>query len=225
LPAIGRKVSAVWNVGVRRNVAGEGVDKAGAFGGRHNRGNREGVFSAQCVTSRLYLRGRDLLVSESEQLRVTKRPGWVEWIVDHFPPGQFGRYLAVGVANTAFGYGTYAGLTALFTPHIPFAYMLASVISGFINISFAFLNYKWFIFKTKGSYFREWSRCVVVYGSTMATGTVILPFTVFLVRHLTQADKSAPYIAGGLQISANVIAGFLGHKHFSFAKVDETGTV
>ena len=127
----------------------------------------------------------------------------------------------VGVVNTAFGYGTYAGLTALFTPHIPFAYMLASVISSFVNITFSFLSYKWFIFKTQGNYLREWSRCIVVYGSTMATGTAILPVTVFLVRHLTPADKSAPYIAGALQMSANVIAGFLGHKHFSFA-IDES---
>lgn len=141
----------------------------------------------------------------------------MEWIVDHFPPGQFGRYLAVGLANTAFGYGTYAGLTALFTPHIPLAYMLASVISGFINISFAFLNYKWFIFKTKGNYLREWSRCVVVYSSTMLTGTLLLPVTVFVLRHITPADRSAPYIGGALHMGANVIAGFLGHKHFSFA--------
>jgi len=156
-------------------------------------------------------------VSDSEQLQITKRPGWLEWVAGHFPPGQFGRYLVVGLFNTAFGYGTYAGLTALFTPHIPYAYMVASVVSSFLNITFSFLNYKWFIFKTKGNYWREWSRCVVVYGSTMATGTAILPITVFLVRHLTPADKSAPYIAGALQMTANVLAGFLGHKHFSFA--------
>ena len=43
-------------------------------------------------------------------------------------------------------------LTALLTPHVPFAYMLASVISGLLAISFSFLNYKWFIFKTKGTF-------------------------------------------------------------------------
>jgi putative flippase GtrA len=142
---------------------------------------------------------------------------WVQWILDHFPPGQFGRYLVVGLVNTGFGYGTYAGLTALLAPHIRFAYMVASVVSGVLNITYAFLNYKWFIFKTKGNYLREWSRCIVVYGGTMMIGTIILPLTVFLVRHLTAADRSAPYIAGALQMSANVVAGFLGHKHFSFA--------
>jgi len=152
------------------------------------------------------------------------RSRWIRWILDHFPPGQFGRYLIVGLVNTAFGYGTYAGLTALLTPHMRFAYMLASLISSFTNISFAFLNYKWFIFKTKGNYLREWSRCIVVYGSTMAVGTLLLPVVVFLVRYLTPADRSAPYIAGALLMSANVVAGFLGHKHFSFAPAKKAVT-
>jgi len=126
--------------------------------------------------------------------------------------------LIVGVVNTAFGYATYAWFTALLTPHVPLAYMVASVISGLLSITFSFLNYKWLIFKTKGNYLREWSRCVVVYGSTMVIGTLILPITVFLVRHLAGAKASAPYIAGAIGTCANVIAGFLGHKNFSFAE-------
>lgn len=156
-------------------------------------------------------------MTESSPVRGKQRARWIEWVVNHFPPGQFGRYLAVGLVNTVFGYSTYAGLTALLTPHIPFAYMLASVISSFINITFSFLNYKRFIFKTRGNYLREWSRCVLVYGSTMFVGTIVLPFAVFAVRALSPARASAPYIAGGLLMGANILAGFLGHKNFSFA--------
>ena len=143
------------------------------------------------------------------------------WVVHHFPLGQFQRYLVVGLCNTVFGYATYAALTALLTPHIPFAYIAASLISGLISITFAFLNYKWFVFRTKGNYLREWSRCIVVYGGTLLLGTAVLPVTVFLVRHLTPADQSAPYIAGALQMGANMLAGFLGHKNFSFAPVPD----
>ncbi|HEX3986873.1 MAG TPA: GtrA family protein [Acidobacteriaceae bacterium] len=146
-----------------------------------------------------------------------RRGRWIEWLKNHFPPGQFGRYLVVGLLNTAFGYSTYAGLTALLTPHIRFAYMVASVISSFLNITFAFLNYKWFIFKTKGNYLREWSRCMVVYGSTAVVTTAALPVAVFLVRRLTAADRSAPYIAYALLTGANIVAGFLAHRNFSFA--------
>ena len=140
----------------------------------------------------------------------------------HFPPGQFGRYLLIGLINTAFAYGAYAGLTALLTPHMRLAYVAASLISGFANITFAFFNYKWFIFKTRGNYLREWSRCVLVYGGTAAASAALLPITVFLLRHLTAADRSAPYIAGALQMGAGAVAGFLGHKHFSFAPVSQS---
>lgn len=155
-------------------------------------------------------------MSDSEQLRIPKRAGWIEWIVNHFPPGQFGRYLVVGVANTIFGYGTYAGLTALLTPHIPFAYMVSSVISIFLNFTFSFLNYKRFIFKTKGNYLREWSRSIVVYSGMFAVSVTILPVLVFLIRHLTMATSSAPYIAGAIQMGVVSCVGFLGHRHFSF---------
>ena len=142
---------------------------------------------------------------------------WGAWVVHHFPPGQFGRYLAVGVCNTVFGYGVYAGLTALLTPHLPLAYVWASLIGNLIAITFAFLNYKWFVFRTRGNYLREWSRCVVVYGGAMLLGTAVLPVIVYLLRHLTPSDKSAPYIAGAIQMGASVIASFIGHKNFSFA--------
>jgi putative flippase GtrA len=155
-------------------------------------------------------------MDESNYLRKARSSGWLEWVLNRFPPGQFGRYLVVGLANTAFGYGTYAGLTALFTAHIPFAYVLASVISSLLNITFSFLNYKWFIFETRGNYLREWSRCVVVYGGTYAFGVTMLPISVFLVRFFTPADKSAPYIAGAIQMGIVSCLGFLGHKNFSF---------
>lgn len=136
---------------------------------------------------------------------------------ENFPPGQFGRYLIVGAFNTAFGYGTYAGFTVLLTGHIPFAYILASLISGFLNITFSFLNYKWFIFKTRGGYLREWMRCNVVYGGTALLGTALLGPTVFAIRHLTSAVRVAPYVAGALLTAVTVVLGFLGHKNYSFA--------
>ena len=142
---------------------------------------------------------------------------WGARLAHHFPPGQFARYLTVGVANTLFGYATYAGFTALLTPHLPYAYVWASLISGLLNITFGFFNYKWFVFRTKGNYLREWSRCVVVYGGALLVATALLPVTVYMLRHLTAADKSAPYLAGAIMIGISIITSFLGHKNFSFA--------
>jgi putative flippase GtrA len=148
--------------------------------------------------------------------------GWrdsrlVQRLIHHFPPGQFGRYLVVGLCNTAFGYACYAGLTLLLTPHVPYAYIAASVLSGIVNISFSFLTYKWFIFKTKGNYLREWARCLLVYSSTIAVSTALLPVVVYGLRHLTPARASAPYWAGAMLMGVTVVGGFLGHKNFSFA--------
>jgi putative flippase GtrA len=92
---------------------------------------------------------------------------WVASLTRHIPPGQFGRYLLVGAWNTLFGYGSYALLTAILTPVIPHGYIVASVISSLLNISVSFLGYKWFVFKTKGNYLREWIRCVGVYSGAL----------------------------------------------------------
>ncbi|HEV2704039.1 MAG TPA: GtrA family protein [Steroidobacteraceae bacterium] len=138
-------------------------------------------------------------------------------ITRHFPPGQFLRYLVVGGFNTLFGYSCFAVLNWLLTPHLPYAYILAGVLSSVINITFSFFNYKWFIFKTKGNYLREWTRCVVVYSGGIAASAVLLPVCVILLRHLTQMNESAPYAAAAVLTAINVFASFIGHKKFSFA--------
>ena len=134
----------------------------------------------------------------------------------HIPPAQFGRYILVGVWNTLFGYATYAAFTALLTPHVPYAYMFAGVLASLLNITVAFLGYKWFIFKTKGNYLREWLRCMLVYSWGIVIGILLLPVFVYALRHSTRFDAAAPYIAGAVLTGLNVVVGFLGHKNFSF---------
>ena len=134
----------------------------------------------------------------------------------HIPPGQFGRYLIVGLWNTLFGYGMFALFTALLNPILSHSYMWASALSSVINISVAFLGYKWFVFKTKGNYLREWLRCMTVYGSGILLGLIVLPILVFLIRHNTHFDSQAPYIAGAILTATTVLYSFFGHKHFSF---------
>jgi putative flippase GtrA len=122
----------------------------------------------------------------------------------------------VGVWNTLFGYCLFAALVALIDPRIPHGYILASLLSSPINITVAFLAYKWFVFKTKGNYLREWIRCVAVYGSSALLNLILLPIIVEAIRHTTHFERQAPYIAGGLLICFGVIYSFIGHKKFSF---------
>ena len=141
-------------------------------------------------------------------------------LIDHIPPAQFGRYLLVGVWNTAFGYATYAAFVAVLQPRIPAPanYLLASVLSSVINISVAFLGYKWFVFKTKGNYLREWLRCFAVYSSSIALGLVALPVCVHAVGRMTGNPRTAPYIGGALLTGVTVVCSFLGHRFYSFRR-------
>jgi putative flippase GtrA len=134
----------------------------------------------------------------------------------HIPRSQFGRYLLVGVWNTLFGYATFAVLTAVLTPILPYSYVWASFLSSLLNITVAYLGYKIFVFKTKGNYLREWLRCMAVYGSAIVVGLIALPLLVTLIRNNTYLFSQAPYIAGAIVMVVSVIYSFVGHKNFSF---------
>ena len=99
-----------------------------------------------------------------------------------------------------------------------YSYMLASFLSNLIAITVAFLGYKWFVFKTKGNYLREWIRCMAVYGGGVLLTLAGLPILVPLLRRvLVQRPQAAPYIAAAIMAAITVIVSFLGHKHISFA--------
>lgn len=138
-------------------------------------------------------------------------------LTSHIPSAQFSRYTLVGIWNTLFGYGSYAGFTALFTPRVPHGYILAAITGSLLSITVAFFGYKWFVFKTKGNYLREWLRCHVVYGATAVIGIAVLPAFVYGFQRFAGLGSSAPYVAGAAVTGLNVIVSFLGHRHFSFA--------
>jgi putative flippase GtrA len=141
---------------------------------------------------------------------------WSTRIFEHIPPGQFGRYLLVGTWNTLFGYGTFALFTAVLNPLMPHGYIWASLLSSLFNITVAYLGYKWFVFKTKGNYLREWMRCVAIYSGGIVLGLMALPVLVHLIRRNTRFFAEAPYIAGAVLTAFMVVYSFLGHKKFSF---------
>jgi putative flippase GtrA len=132
--------------------------------------------------------------------------------------GQMGRYLLVGGFNTVFGYSLFAVLNFSLQGMGPYSYMLASLLSNLVAISVAFLGYKWFVFRTKGNYLKEWIRCVAVYSSGLLLTLAGLPILVPLLRRsLTQRPQAAPYVAAAIMAVVTVIASFFGHKHISFA--------
>jgi putative flippase GtrA len=139
-------------------------------------------------------------------------------IGDHVPPGQVGRYLLVGVWNTIFGYLSFAALTAMLSSIIPYSYLAASLLASLVNITMAFLLYKHLVFRTKGNYWREWTRCLLVYSSGIALNLALLPVIVQLIRQKTPYGSCAPYLAGALLTGCGMIYNFFGHKKFSFGR-------
>jgi putative flippase GtrA len=127
------------------------------------------------------------------------------------------RYLIVGAFNTIFGYGCFALFTLLLSPHLSYGYVVASLLANVFSITFAFFGYKWFVFKTKGNYLREWIRCVGVYSGSMILSAAALPFVVAIIRRHTSYDRGAPYIAGAIVLVISVVFSFFGHRHISFA--------
>jgi putative flippase GtrA len=177
--------------------------------------------------------------------------GRLQRLVDLFPPGQFVRYLCVGAYNTVFGYTAFVIILTLLNAMLPgrFLYLtviLASVLSMPLNITVAYLGYKFFVFRTKGNFLGEWLKCFAVYGSGMIPGLVVLSaLTRFLqsvihghaarlhmllsfvemhlrgraltlVQHAVTGKAMAGYIAGGVVIGVSTIYSFVGHKKVTF---------
>jgi putative flippase GtrA len=129
---------------------------------------------------------------------------------------EFVRYIMVGGFNTVFGYGLFALLTWSFRGLGSYSYMYAAVLANFIAISVAFLGYKWFVFRTKGNYLREWIKCFGVYGSSALIGLVGLPILVPILRRWLHDPAVAPYLAAAILTAITVLFSFVGHKNISF---------
>jgi putative flippase GtrA len=177
--------------------------------------------------------------------------GALQALVNLFPAGQFVRYLCVGAFNTVFGYLFFAVILTLLNDALPARWLyltviLASVLSTPLNITVAYLGYKFFVFRTKGNYLGEWLKCFAVYGTGMIPGLVALSaLTRFLqsaihshagrlhatlsmaeahlsgralgfVQHVATGKAMAGYIAGATVIGVSTIYSFVGHKKVTF---------
>lgn len=143
----------------------------------------------------------------------------IPFVAKHLPPDKLGRFLAVGIWNTFFAYASFALLNALLTRGISSTYVRSIVaigLSSVINFTVAYLGYKWFVFKTKGNYLREWLRCVVVYSTSTALYLMAMPAVLWGVHHVVHSKNAAPYIAGAILTVANAFYCFMGHSKFSF---------
>jgi putative flippase GtrA len=128
------------------------------------------------------------------------------------------RYLLVGGFNTCFGYALFVSFNYVFRALGVYGSEIASLLSNIVAITVAFLGYKWFVFRTRGHYFREWLRCLSVYGSSMLFSLVMLPPLTLLLRHWYGRSQLASNVAAAILTLVTVAASYFGHKHFSFRR-------
>ncbi len=167
------------------------------------------------------------------------------------PGKQFLRYLCVGVFNTVFGYLSYA-ITYTFiakvmtTGHAYLAAPAAALLSTPVNITVAYVGYKFFVFRTRGNYVREWLKAFGVYGVGMlpgllalsaitrglqslfhqhgvalhsalsVTGSHLAGASLHFLQNIATAPRMAGYIAGALVQIFTVVFGYFGHKKVTF---------
>lgn len=87
--------------------------------------------------------------------------------------------------------------------------MFIMVIGTIINITNAFICHKFFVFKTKGNYVREYLRYYVVYSVPIGMGFVFFPLCIEVL-------KMNFYVIQAMLTFFTVIISWFGHKHISF---------
>jgi putative flippase GtrA len=119
------------------------------------------------------------------------------------------RFLLAGGFNTAWGYGSFALLYFLLSPCLH--YFVILTLANIINITVSFGTYKFFVFRTRGGYLREYFRFYAVNAVPIIMGYVLFPL-------LKDALRLNPYLAQAIILVITVIVSYFGHKHISFAR-------
>ena len=199
--------------------------------------------------------GREIRPDHPPVLPIPQAPfvprGLLRGFVNLFPAGQFVRYVCVGCFNTFFGYISFVVILTLLNAAVPsrllyLTVVVASVLSMPLNISVAYLGYKFFVFRTKGNYLGEWLKCFAVYGTAMLPGLIVLSALtrllqatirshagrlhallgaveghlsgrpLALLQHIASGRAMAGYIAGAVVIGVSTVYSFVGHKKVTF---------
>ena len=118
------------------------------------------------------------------------------------------KFALIGIYNTLFGYGAFAGLHEGF-PHIN--YMFVLIVSREISVVSSFIAYRLFVFKVKGAVVSDFMRFWLVYSGAMVANLIALPFFVEIIGLNV-------LLAQAITMILTVISSWIGHNHFSFKR-------
>ena len=122
--------------------------------------------------------------------------------------GKKKRYLIIGLINTIFGY--FIGILNYILFYKLIGIFFLSLLNNIVSITFSFLTYKYFVFKTKNKFFlSEYLKSYIVYGISFIAGT----FFLWLTLEVLKLDI---FIAQFITISLTVIFSYIGNNYFTF---------
>ena len=117
------------------------------------------------------------------------------------------KYLVVGGWNTVFGYLAFSALYFLLGERVGYApVLIASFALGMLNNYFC---YKWFVFKSAGTFLQEFPRFSLVYLVVLAANLVAFPW-------LTKTLGLSPYLSQAVFTVVVVVSTYIVNKRFSF---------
>jgi len=130
-------------------------------------------------------------------------PGWLLRVVRD----QRVAFLAVGAINTVVGYLSFAAFLVI----VGQRYLAALVCAHVVGVLFAFVLYRYLVFRVRGHVLADLWRFETVYLSALAVNFVLLPVLVE-IAHLPVL------LAQALIVFVTSVMSWVGHKHYSFRR-------
>jgi putative flippase GtrA len=117
------------------------------------------------------------------------------------------RYLITGIINTLVGY--LIGNALYYLTPLGFSVIIVGIVSSYISISFSYLTFKIFVFRTKGKWLIEYIKCFFVYGFSSAIG-------IALIACLVNIFNVEFWISQAITIIVMTLTTFIGHRKLTF---------
>ena len=119
------------------------------------------------------------------------------------------RYLIIGIVNTILGY--LSGILSFFLFYNLYGIFFVGLISNFVSITITFLNYKFFLFKTKKNFFVEYAKSFINYGFISIISIILLWF-------LVDVSYVNIYLSQLIIIPVIFVISYFGNRYFVFNK-------
>jgi putative flippase GtrA len=118
------------------------------------------------------------------------------------------KFIIFGIINTLFGY--ISGVTIYMLLIELFGIIIIGIINNIITITFSFITFKIFVFKTKNTnWIKEYLKCYVVYG-------IKAIISIFILWGCIDILELNIFISQATAILITVVITYKGHKNFTF---------